>query len=273
MEIITHRRHAVNIAPAERFLSVIGGGIFAAAATKQRWPFCIGLALLGAELLRRGISGHSYFYEAVGVRTAPKGQGAATTSVPYELGVRVDETITIQRPREQIFRFWRNYQNLPRFLCHVESVTLVDDNRSHWVVKGPGGRTMEWDAVIHNEVENERIAWRSLPGGDVDHAGTVLFKDALGGRGTELRLELQYNPPGGAVGAAAAALLGQEASQQIREDLRRLKRLLESGEWQPMEEQAVSRAGGMSGSDGQRDWEVDVASEGSFPASDPPGYY
>jgi len=230
MEVISHRKHAVNITETERILSAVTGSILAVAGLRglrRKSALGAAMAAVGGDLIRRGITGHSYLFEAMGIRTAPLGQGWQTTSVPYELGLRVDRSITINRPRTEVFRFWRNLKNLPTFMTHVESISPGDDNRSHWVVNAPAGRRVEWDAVIHNEIENELIAWRTLPGADVDHAGSVRFKDAPGGNGTEVQVELQYNPPAGTVGAVVATLWGEEPTQQIEADLRRLKEVLE----------------------------------------------
>jgi uncharacterized membrane protein len=229
VEFIWHSKHAVNMARWDRAFSIVGGGLVAGSGIAKGWN---GLprALFGAALIERGLSGHSLLYEVFGVRTAPLGQGAATTSVPYELGLRVDRSITINLPRPEVFRFFRNLPNFSRFLRHVRSVTETANGRSHWVVYGPASRVFEWDASLHNYRENELIAWRTLPGSDVDHAGSVLFRDAPGWRGTEIRIELQYNPPAGAVGALISALWGEEPEQQLEEDLRRLKQILEVGE-------------------------------------------
>jgi uncharacterized membrane protein len=256
MQGIAHRKHAVNISQTERIVSTIGGGILASAGLLKRSPAGIALALVGGDLMRRGITGHSYAYDALGIRTASKGQGAETTSVPYQLGIRVDRAVMISAPRADLFRFWRNFTNLPRFMKNLESVTVQDRKRSHWVVKGPQGRTFEWDAVIHNEIENELIAWRSLPCSEVDSAGSVWFKDARGGR-TEVKVELLYNPPAGTVGALLASLWGKQPGRQIEEDLDRLKQVFERGGWT-----------------GQRHtWDtVQDASEASFPASDAPAF-
>jgi uncharacterized membrane protein len=270
MQIITHRKHAVNITQAERIASAIGGGILAAAGLQKRSAAGVALAMIGGDLLRRGITGHSFAYEMMGVRTAPLGQGAETTAVPYELGIRVDRSITIDKPRAEVYRFWRNLPNLPCFMKNVQSVTEESGNRSHWVVQAPGGRTVQWDAVIHNEIENELIAWRSLPGAEVAHAGSVWFQDAPGGRGTEVKVELQYNPPAGALGAIMASLLGKEPGQQIREDLYRLKSLLETGE--VITTKGQPRGGQPHQVSPTLDRDVQVASEGSFPASDAPAY-
>ena len=229
MELISHRKHAVNITQIERVLSVIGGGVLTLAGLKRKSVGGLAMALAGGDLLRRGITGHSYLFETIGIRTAPVGQGWQTTSVPYELGIRVDRTITINRPRQEVFRFWRDLTNLPKFMTHVKSVSITGDNRSRWVVKAPAGRHVQWDATIHNEIENELIAWRTLPGADVDHAGSVRFKDAAGGA-TEVQIELQYNPPAGTLGAVFARLWGEEPTQQIEADLVKLKQVLETGE-------------------------------------------
>ncbi len=268
MQVITHRKHAVNITQAERIASAIGGGILAAAALKRRSPASIALALIGGDLLRRGITGHSFAYEALGIRTAEKGQGAETTSVPYELGIRVDKSITIGRPPREVFDFWKDLNNLTRFMKNVESVTQLEDGRSHWVVKGPAGRKVEWDATIHNQIDGEMIAWRTLDGSAVQHAGSVWFKEAPAGRGTEVKVELQYNPPAGMIGAAFASLWGKEPGQQIQEDLHRLKQLLEAGEIPT----TAGQPRGKQTNQPERDRDVHQASVESFPASDAPVY-
>lgn len=225
--VIGHGKHAVNVHPTERWLSLLAGGALAVAGLRKKSAGGIALAVAGADLVRRGLTGHSFLYEAFGVRSAPVGQGASV-SVPYELGVRIDRAILIERPPEEVYRFWRNLSNLPRIMRNVESVEEMEGKRSHWVVKGPGGRRMEWDAVIHNELSNELIAWRSLPGADVESAGSVWFKPTADG-GTEVRVELQFNPPGGAVAATLAPLWGTNPDRQLEEDLENLKRELESG--------------------------------------------
>jgi len=267
MRIITHSKHAVNISQAERIVSAIGGGILAAAGIRKRSAAGVALAMIGGDLLRRSITGHSYAYEAMGVRTASPGQGGETTSVPYELGVRVDKSITIAKPRQEVYAFWRQLSNLSRFMKNVDSVTEIDDQHSHWVVKAPAGRTVQWHAVIHNEVPGEMIAWRSMPGADVDNAGSVWFREAPAGRGTEVKVELQYNPPAGAVGAVFASFWGKEPGQQIQEDLHRLKAILEAGEIPTTAGQPTGKAEHHSYTR-----KVGEASEDSFPASDAPAY-
>jgi uncharacterized membrane protein len=280
VEFITHNSHAVNMASWDRAVSILAGGLLAGSGL-ARGPRGLPRALLGAALVERGVTGHSIFYEIFGFRTAPLGQGAATTSVPYELGLRVDRSITVNLPRPEVFRFLRNLGNFSQFLSHVQSISETGEGRSHWVVHGPAGRSFEWDAVLHNERENELIAWRTLPGSDVDHAGSILFRDAPWGRGTEVRIELQYNPPAGAAGALISSLWGEEPTQQIDDDLLRLKQILEIGEVLTTEGQpygsgarraAESWLGRHLKRPPAREAIVETASEASFPASDAPSY-
>jgi len=145
-------------------------------------------------------------------------------------GVRVEQVVTINKPVEEVYRFWRNFENLPRFMRHLESVRVLDDRRSRWQAKGPAGTSVQWNAEILQEIEHEWIAWRSLPGSDVVNHGSVRFRRAPGARGTELRVQLEYEPPAGAFGRGIAWLFGEEPDRQIREDLRRFKQLMETGE-------------------------------------------
>lgn len=145
-------------------------------------------------------------------------------------GFRVVEATTINRGIDEVYAFWQRFQNLPRFMRHLESVELLGDRRSRWRAKGPAGLRVEWEAETTAERPNELIAWRSLPGSQVDNSGTVRFQTAPGARGTEVRVELEYRPPAGALGRNVAWLFGEEPAQQIHEDLRRFKQLLETGE-------------------------------------------
>jgi uncharacterized membrane protein len=129
-----------------------------------------------------------------------------------------------------VYQFWRTLENLPLFMAHLERVTDLGGGRSHWVARGPAGVRVEWDAEIINDVENQVIAWRSLPGADVDSAGSVNFDAMRAGQSTQVTVRLQYAPPAGRAGGWVATLFGREPSQTIREDLRRLKQLMEAGE-------------------------------------------
>jgi uncharacterized membrane protein len=143
---------------------------------------------------------------------------------------QVRKTIIINRSPEELYSFWRDLENLPRFMTDLESVVEMDERRSHWVAKAPAGTSVEWDAEITADEPDRLIAWRSVEGADVDNSGTVRFERATGGRGTIVTVELEYNPPGGVVGATVAKLFGKEPGQQAQEALRCFKQLMETGE-------------------------------------------
>lgn len=144
--------------------------------------------------------------------------------------LQLRRTVTVRKPTDEVYRYWRHLENLPDFMTHLESVESRGDGRSHWVAKAPAGTTVEWDAEITEESPGELIAWRSLKGTKVDNSGVVRFAPAPGDRGTEITVELRYDPPGGRLGAAVAKLFGEAPEQQLADDLRRLKQVLETGE-------------------------------------------
>lgn len=141
-------------------------------------------------------------------------------------GIKLEKSVTVQRSAEQLYRFWRDLENLPRIMDHVESVQKLDERRSHWKVKGPAGSHVEWDAEVITDVENELIGWRSVGDAAVQNAGSVRFEPA-GAAGTEVKVTLSYEPPAGRAGAAVAKLFGKEPSQEIEHDLHRFKELME----------------------------------------------
>jgi uncharacterized membrane protein len=144
-------------------------------------------------------------------------------------GIHDSRAITVNRPRDEVYRFWHDFENLPKFMAHLESVRMLN-GYSHWTAKGPGGKTIEWDAEIAIDRPNDTIAWRSREGADVMNQGSVRFLPAPGDRGTEVRVELRYDAPAGALGRAVAKLFGREPGQQIEGDLRRFKQVMETGE-------------------------------------------
>ena len=145
-------------------------------------------------------------------------------------GIHAKGTCIVNSTPEEVYQFWRNFQNLPRFMRHVDSVEELDGGRSHWKVKGPAGMEVEWDATIVADVPNEVITWRTLENADVDHAGAVRFERAAGGRGTIVKVNLEYMPIGGVIGSTVAKLFGEEPEQQLDDDLRRFKQVMEIGE-------------------------------------------
>jgi uncharacterized membrane protein len=219
----------VNVGRRERWFTAAAAAAVAAYGLRRGRGRRILLPIAGA-LIGRAVTGRCAVNRALGRNTAlGDAPSSPVTSVRRGEGVRVDESIVINRARGEVYRFWRNLGNLPRFMDHLEAVTVVDDRRSHWTAKGPAGSRVEWDAEIHREVPNELIAWRSLPGSEVDNAGSVHFLPADNGD-TEVRVVLRYDPPAGKLGAVVARLLGEDPSRQIADDLRRLKQVVEAGE-------------------------------------------
>lgn len=149
--------------------------------------------------------------------------------------MNVTRTVTVHRPAHEVYAFWREVENLPRFMYHLECVTRRDATRSHWIARGPAGRKVEWDAEIVDDQPGEQISWRTTGiGDDISHSGTVSFTEVPGDHSTIVRVELVYDPPGGRLGATIARLFGEEPGQQIADDLRRLKEVLEQGEFTPV---------------------------------------
>jgi uncharacterized membrane protein len=220
----------VNVGEIERLVSAVGGGALAVYGLTRGTYGGIALALLGASLVHRGATGHCYAYDVAGFDTAKAEGDNPFVSVAGGRGVKVEKSVTINKSAGELYNFWLNFENLPRFMNHLEEVRVTGDGRSHWVAKGPAGTRVEWDAESYNLVENEIIAWRSLEGSQVANAGSVHFKAAPEGRGTEVRVVLKYDPPAGVLGAWVAKLFGEAPDQQIEEDLGRFKQLMETGE-------------------------------------------
>ena len=223
------------------------GGMLAAYGLKRRETPGGAAALAGAALLYRGATGHCDVYQALGIDHARrKGTGVIADRdsdtrrrLSGDRGIHVEQSVTISRPIAEVFRFWRNFENLPQFMNHLQSVSVREEGISHWVAKGPAGMNVEWDARIINEVENKLIGWQSLTGSTISTAGSVNFDESP--RGTVVRVHLQYSPPGGRLGAAIARLFGEEPNTTVREDLRRFKQLMETGEIPTTEGQPAGR--------------------------------
>jgi uncharacterized membrane protein len=179
MEIALQNRLPVNVSEPERWVSAIAGTALAAYGLKSRSVPSLIAAAIGGALLWRGVTGNCFVYQALDVTTAGDGD---QVSVPYGKGIRVEKALTVNATPDMVYRFWRDFENLPRFMSHLKSVTVHDSKRSHWVARGPAGRDAEWDAEIINEIPGELIGWRSVEGSQVDNAGSVHFKpDAAGG--------------------------------------------------------------------------------------------
>jgi uncharacterized membrane protein len=220
---IALRNDEVSVRQLENWTALSGGALLLMFGATRRDRVGALAAVASAPLLYRGLTGEW---------PIANGRSDDTrTALAGDRGLRVRESIRLEMPLEEVFRFWRRLDNLPRFMTYLESVSEdATTQRSHWVARGPGGARVEWDAEIINEVENQVLAWRSLPDSDIVTAGSVNFDRVRGGRATQITVNLQYAPPAGRGGAAIAWLFGRAPSQTIREDLRRLKQLLEAGE-------------------------------------------
>jgi uncharacterized membrane protein len=215
----------INVGGGERLASVLGGGALAIYGLSRRAPAGLLLSAVGAALVYRGMTGHCQMYETLGMTSV---NHRPRTSIPSGQGIKVEESVTVLRPRDELFNFWRRLEHLPRVMQHLVCVEEKEDKRSHWIAVGLTGN-IEWDAEIITERPNELIGWRSLDGSTVDTAGSVHFQDAPGGQGTEVKVVLSYNPPGGRLAATIAWLGGRDPQTEIREDLRYFKRIMEAG--------------------------------------------
>lgn len=214
-----------NVSDWERVASVAAGAALLYLATRQR-PANRLATSTGLGLVARGIGGYCPVNAAVG-RNSDRADTKSALSGAR--GVHVYESITINRPAPELFRFWRDFSNLPRFMEHLDHVQVLSSTRSVWTAKAPAGMRVRWEADVINEIDGELIGWQSTENADVATAGSVRFVPAPGG-GTEIIVHLQYEPPAGKLGSFVASLFGEEPSQQIRADLRRLKTILETGE-------------------------------------------
>jgi uncharacterized membrane protein len=282
-----------NVGNSERVITGIGGAGLAAFGLSRGGVPGLLTALVGGGLVYRAMSGHCPAYEALGVTTAEP-----TPRDFFEKGLRIEESVTIERSPAELYQFWRNFENLPRFMKNVESVQIVGEDCSRWTVKGPLGRRWEWNARIINEVENELIAWQTSGDADIQNAGSVRFIPSRNGRGTVVKAVIEYLPPVGKVvgrlGSALALIVGRSPAEEVKADQRRFKQIMETGEiartdGQPrganrdddetptghrgrrsLRTHDRSRAAAVSGRAGAAD-PVTEASKESFPASDPPG--
>ena len=229
----------VNLGDPERLASGIGGAALMAAGVRHGGWGGVALALLGGTFVYRGLTGYCAVYDNLGVESAGKRREDAGRDV--HKGVLSRATVTINRPAEEIYRYCRDFENLPRFMKHVLSVQALDETHSRWTVRTPFGNATS-DAEILNDRPNELIAWKTVEGSDVSSAGTIRLRPAPGNRGTELTLEYNIEPPAGVVGLTVAKLLGQDPGQRLRDDLRRFKQIMEAGEVATVEGQTSCRS-------------------------------
>ena len=216
-------RVATGERAASLALAMVTGWIaYASGPGRTRSAFGATSALAAA----RGLGGWCPFYAGWHARL----DGDTRAALGGGRGIFVRQGVTVRANPEEVYRFWRDLSNLPRFLAHVRHVEDLSATRSRWTVRAPLGQSVSWEAEIINDLPGQVIGWQSCPGAPVATAGSVRFREAPGARGTEVVVTLQYAPPGGKLGAGLAALFGHAPELTIREDLRRLKQLLEAGE-------------------------------------------
>ena len=213
----------INVGRPERIASLIGGGLLIAYGITRRDWAGLGLALTGGGLAFRGFTGHCPVYGAVNANSAAGDSRESN-------GIHVEEAITIDKSAEDLYGFWRDFENQALISDYLISVKVTGDTTSHWVAKGPANREVQWDAQVINERPNELIAWQTTPGSDIEHAGSVRFKPAPNGRGTEVHVTMQYYPPAGTIGAGVAKIMHRDPAMEVADTLKRLKRLMETGD-------------------------------------------
>jgi uncharacterized membrane protein len=214
----------INMATPERWISAaIGGGLLYYGIRKRSWTGTL-MAAAGAKLVLRGVSGTSLIYRLFGISTAGKSQAGRAE------GIRAETSVAVNRSPDEVYRFWRNLENLPRVMPHLKTVRVIDGQRSHWVAKVPAGIEIEWDAEISEDRENAKIAWRSAEGSMIRSDGAVFFEPMGDGNATLLRVVLEYGLPGGKAGKAFGRLFGKYPDRIVDEDLRRFKSIIETGE-------------------------------------------
>jgi uncharacterized membrane protein len=221
--------HGPNVSQPERTVSLAAGSLLALfGLARHDFPGLL-IASVGGAMLYRGATGHCHLYGALNLNTATQQNIRDNLAAN---ATHIAHSFLINKPREELYQYWRNFSNLPHIMSHLKEVRVLDDKRSHWVTSAPAvaGGSIEWDAQIIRDDPNERIDWESLPGSAIDHAGSVRFSTPKGDRGTAVTVRLDYVVPGGPLGRMVAKLFGQAPEQQIKEDLRCFKRQMETGE-------------------------------------------
>jgi uncharacterized membrane protein len=226
---VTSSNRDLNVKNSERVVSVTAGLLILLDAITRIKTVRGALELIaGSTLVYRGATGHCRLYQALNINTASN--SGASEIMAQKNSVLVKETFTINRPSEEVYLFWRNFENLARFMRHLESITVLSNTRSRWRAWGPASALLEWESEITADIPSKQISWHSIEGSDIANAGSVTFLPGPIGVCTEITVHLKYAPPLGELGEKLTKLFGKSAEQQIREDLRRFKQLLETGE-------------------------------------------
>jgi uncharacterized membrane protein len=219
----------INIGQDERVFSVVSGAALVTLALISRERRGIPAFLLGLKLLYRGITGTSLIYKALGINTAVS-TNLKAVSVPHQQGIHITRAVTVDCDIEELYDFWQNPLNFPDVMKYIESVQMTAPDRARWTIKLPGGMKSEFEVEVYTAVPNELISWRSLPGSDIQHAGSVNFRQGPVGRGTEVHLTLEFVPPGGPIGQALFRLFDEAPGQYVAQFLREFKQMMETGE-------------------------------------------
>jgi uncharacterized membrane protein len=234
-----------NVGDPERIISAVAGVALTAYGISRGGILGILGSVAGGALALRGLTGHCQIYDALGIDTSEQQQfsgGSAKSSSDWWRGkVEVVKSITINQSPAELYSFWRNFENLPKFMNHLEKVNVIDETRSEWIAKAPLGTDVRWGAIITEDRENELIAWRSVENSEIPNSGKVEFLPTAD-RGAVVKVSITYEPPGGKIGSLMAKLFGEEPSWQVAEDLRRFKSLMETGLIISVEGQTSGRA-------------------------------
>ncbi|CAN5517824.1 SRPBCC family protein [soil metagenome] len=227
--ITNQSRPAINVGLPEREMTLAAGAVLALAAMNKPFTFRgLVYGLTSVMMFRRAVTGHCPIYSALDVDTRKQLDRPSTEPRDYSANsVHIEQSVPIKKPAADLYAFWRNLENLPKFMEHVKDVHMLSDGRSHWRARGPLGFNIEWDAEIINDELNRVIAWRSVGEAEVDHAGSVRFIEMAVDE-AEVRVTMDYIPPAGQVGHFVAKVFGEDPATQCRNDLLRLKQILES---------------------------------------------
>jgi uncharacterized membrane protein len=239
-------RSRINVGETERMITGAAGAALALFGVSRQSLPGVALALVGGGLIYRAAPGHCDAYQALGINTAQprEADGSAPPEAYFDRGIHIVQAFSINKSPDELYQYWRKLDNLPSVLSYLESVTVLDEKRSHWVARGPLDMKWEWDAEIINDEPNRLIAWHSVGNADVDNAGSVTFTPGPEGRGTEVKVVIDYLPTGGRFGQIIAKFLGRDPSAEVREGLRDFKRVMETGERPTIEGQSHGNCSG-----------------------------
>jgi uncharacterized membrane protein len=217
----------INVGRKERIASAVAGVLLGLYGLRRRDRLGLAAGAIGLSLIKRGATGHCATYSWLGVTTEGDRLHAEDPSVDPESALVARHSVTVNRSPTACYEMWRDFTVLPRFMDYLERVDVMDETRSRWYAKGPVGMTIEWDAEIVRDVQNERISWRSIDPADVPNRGTVEFIERAAGAATEVRVALEWDPPGGKVAEAVAAVFRRDPDRELRNSLERFRQVME----------------------------------------------